>query len=121
MTAKTTAQLQAQKEIAYPERISNQRTLEEQLIEDIIDSGGGFKVVEVSADYQILPEDDDVNGDAVLTATLPAIADAVKPVSITATNGDITAAGDATIQGSATISSGTSVTFNPARGQWWRR
>lgn len=71
------------------------------------------------ATYQALPSDDAINCQGTFTVTLPPIASAVKPVTITSTSATITVAGDATIPGATVLASGVSGTWYPARGQWW--
>jgi len=66
MTSKTPAALQAQREIAYPDR--SQRT--DALIEDIIDSFDNQTSIETAVNYVQTIDDDVIYSTASLTVTL---------------------------------------------------
>lgn len=75
-------------------------------------------IVETDIAYQILIADDIINCLGTFNVTLPAIDDAIKPISISSTSGTITLVGDATIQTPTTVTTNSTVTVYPARGEW---
>lgn len=81
--------------------------------------GGGQDIVEVTDDYDVQQDDDIINCNGTFMVTLPPIAIAIKEITISSTNGIITLAADATIEGAGSVPNQTSITFYPARGQWW--
>jgi len=87
----------------------------------VLTSSGAQVIREISTTYQVLVGDDIINCIGTFTVTLPNILNAVKEVTISSTSGTITVAGDATIEPPASVPTGASITFYPARGQWWQK
>lgn len=79
-------------------------------------------VFEADAAHQVIIGEGIINCDGTFNVTLVDEADVINSglVKITSTNGTITVLADVTINGSATLTTGVSVDFYKARGEWWR-
>jgi len=92
------------------------------LVDDLVSPiRGAQNIIEVDADYQALITDDIINCDGTFTVTFPIFPIAVKEITVTSTNGTITVASEVAIEGPVTLTTGTSQTFYPSRGQWFRK
>ena len=94
--------------------INNQITEINLRLDALEDSG----IVETNVAYQVLASDKIINCSGTFNVTLPNIADAVRPVTITSVAGTITIVGDASIQSPDFATTGTGITVYPARGSW---
>ena len=84
----------------------------------VVPGDGAQTIVEVTADYQVLPGDDIINCDGTFNVTLPDAVDAIKEVTITSTNGTITILADVAIEQPSTLTTGASETFYLAQNMW---